>query len=103
VDSAYFLGDALGSVRQLVHETGEVVLAKRYSPYGKTSESAGSGETAYSFAGEWQSTAETFYLRARFYSINGYFLTKDTWQGNYNLPLSYNAWLYGYANPIHWT
>jgi hypothetical protein len=30
----------------------------------------------------------------------GRFLTKDTWQGDDILPMSYNAWLYGYANPL---
>jgi hypothetical protein len=32
----------------------------------------------------------------------GRFLSKDTWQGNYNTPMSYNAWLYVYSNPINY-
>ena len=39
----YFLGDALGSVRQLVNSGGTVTLAKSYMPYGETLSSAGSG------------------------------------------------------------
>ena len=28
-------------------------------------------------------------------------MTRDTWTGDSNQPISYNAWLYGYANPIN--
>jgi hypothetical protein len=38
----YHLGDALGSVRQLVDETGEVHLGKSYEPYGVQLNAAGS-------------------------------------------------------------
>ena len=34
-DSAYFLGDALGSVRQLVDGSGAVTMIKNYEPYGE--------------------------------------------------------------------
>jgi hypothetical protein len=34
---------------------------------------------------------------------DGRFTTKDSWQGDYNRPMSYNAWLYVYANPINLT
>jgi RHS repeat-associated protein len=41
------------------------------------------------------------YLRSRYYSSDtGRFNSKDTWQGDYTSPMSYNAWLYGYANPV---
>ena len=30
----YFLGDALGSVRQLTDSTGAVIFAQAYAPYG---------------------------------------------------------------------
>jgi hypothetical protein len=31
----------------------------------------------------------------------GRFLNKDTWKGDENLPMSYNSWLYVYANPVN--
>jgi len=31
----------------------------------------------------------------------GRFQTRDTWDGDKNQPMSYNMWLYGYANPIN--
>jgi len=41
------------------------------------------------------------YLRSRWYSTEqGRFISRDTWQGDYIRPASYNKWLYGYANPI---
>jgi hypothetical protein len=44
------------------------------------------------------------YLRARYYSPGlGRFLTKDTWEGNLNQPLSLNQWNYVNSNPISYT
>lgn len=41
------------------------------------------------------------YLRSRFYaSGDGRFLTRDTWMGDYNRPLSLNRWNYVGSNPI---
>ena len=46
--TGYFLGDALGSVRQLVDENGSVTLTKTYEPYGELASSSGfSAKTAY--------------------------------------------------------
>ncbi|MEW5870879.1 MAG: RHS repeat-associated core domain-containing protein, partial [Chloroflexota bacterium] len=96
----YFLGDALGSVRQLVDGDGVVRLAKSYEPYGDLMDSAGSGESAFGFTGEMQ-WGGFMYLRARFYAPRqGRFLSRDSWEGDYEQPMSYNAWLYAYANPI---
>ncbi len=51
-NTEYFLTDALGSVRQMVDETGELTLAQAYQPYGETLSSVGSGTTSYGFTGE---------------------------------------------------
>jgi YD repeat-containing protein len=48
----YFLGDALGSVRQLVDVNGDVLLAQSYEPYGAVLASAGDGISSYGFAAE---------------------------------------------------
>ena len=47
----YFLTDALGSVRQVVDENGELTLAQAYLPYGETLSSVDSGATTYGFTG----------------------------------------------------
>ena len=76
----YFLGDALGSVRQLVDSSGEVLLARSYEPYGEVLASAGDGISNYGFTGNWtDSYIELLYLRSRYYSLEtGRFITKDS-------------------------
>ena len=100
----YFLGDALGSVRQLVDANGDVTLAKDYEPYGEALTSAGSGATSYGYSGEMTDATGLIYLRARYLDTSqGRFLSKDTWHGDYNRPLSLNGWNYVEANPINAT
>jgi RHS repeat-associated protein len=101
-EAQYFLGDALGSVRQLTDASGSVTLAKGYQPYGSTLTSAGGGFTNYAFTGEWEDgSTGMVYLRARYYAPwQGRFLTRDTWAGNPQQPISFNAWIYAGANPI---
>jgi RHS repeat-associated protein len=100
----YFLGDALGSVRQLVNSGGTVTLAKSYAPYGETRSSAGSGTSIYSFTGEQQDASGLTYLRSRYYSNGtGRFLTRDTWGGDANSSITLNKWVYASANPINFT
>jgi RHS repeat-associated protein len=101
----YFLGDGLGSVRQLANASGSVTLARSYEPYGSVLSSAGTGTTSYGFTGEWtDSHIKLLYLRARWYSGDtGRFTTRDVWPPDYTRPMTFDAWLYGYANPINLT
>jgi RHS repeat-associated protein len=103
VGKEYFLGDALGSVRQLTDATGAVTLSKSYEPYGDVMASAGDGTSAYGFTNEWtDSYINLLYLRARFYSPGlGRFLSRDVWKGDKQQSMSYNAWLYVEDNPIN--
>ena len=97
----YFLGDALGSVRQLVDGSGAVILAKSYQPYGDILDSAGTGASMYGFTGEQTDVSGLIFLRTRYYSSGqGRFISRDTWEGDYSQPLSLNRWLYGIANPL---
>lgn len=98
----YHLGDALGSVRQLTNNDGEVVLARSYDPYGNTLQSFGAGETVYGFTGETTDANGLIYLRARHYSPGmGRFLTRDTWPGESTRPLSLNRWGYVEGDPVN--
>ncbi|MCJ7435494.1 MAG: hypothetical protein MUO77_18585 [Anaerolineales bacterium] len=64
----YFLGDALGSVRQLTASNGDVTLAKSYDPYGVVTQAGGTSQSAYGYTGEAQdSYTNLVYLRARFH------------------------------------
>src|SRR5215208_4952377 len=47
---------------------------------------------------------ELVYLRARYYAPGmGRFLSKDTWGGDYNRPISVNRWIYAEGNPVNYT
>ena len=98
----YFLGDALGSMRQLADSTGVVTLTQSYAPYGETISSVGSGYSAYQFTGESRDVNGLTYLRARYYAPqDGRFVSRDTWDGEYNRPLSLNRWGYVEGNPFN--
>jgi len=97
----YFLGDALGSVRQLTNPSGSIAYAKVYDPYGVVTAAAGASQSAYGYTSEYTSQG-LVYLRARMYAPGmGRFLTRDTWMGDYNRPLSFNRWMYVDGNPIN--
>jgi len=99
----YFLGDALGSVRQLVNAGGTITLGKSYTPYGEVTSTAGSGTSPFAFTGEQQDASGLTYLRSRYYaSGTGRFLTRDTWGGDAYSPMSYNRWSYVQSNPINY-
>jgi RHS repeat-associated protein len=52
------------------------------------------------YSGEY---SELLYLRARFYAPDmGRFLTRDTWNGDYQAPLTLNRWNYTSSNPINY-
>jgi RHS repeat-associated protein len=100
----YFMTDALGSVRQLTDAQGEITLANAYDPYGSLAQNVGGAQTSYGFTGEFTDPSGMVYLRARYYMPNdGRFLTRDTWMGDYNSPLSLNRWMYVEGNPINYT
>ena len=78
VGRQYYLGDALGSVRQLVNPIGAVILARSYEPFGKQLSTAGNPLTKYGYTGEWTNPTNLVYLRARYYDpATGRFLSKD--------------------------
>ena len=99
----YFLGDALGSVRQLADAAGTVTLTQSYAPYGEVTQSIGtSPHTSYAFTGEALDASGLTYLRARYYTPqDGRFISRDTWAGEYNRPLSLNRWGYVEGNPTN--
>jgi len=100
----YFLGDALGSVRQLSNSQSNITLAKSYQPYGGVMNSAGSGASPFAYTSEQVDASGLTYLRACYYAGNiGRFLTRDTWMGDYDRPLSFNRWNYVEANPVNYT
>lgn len=99
--TGYFLGDALGSVRQVVDSQAEILLAQSYSPYGELLSSVGDFETAYSYTGEMTDGTGLVNLRARYYDPGtGRFVSRDTWGGDKSNPITMNKWVYANGNPI---
>jgi len=90
----WFLGDALGSVRQVVDDGGEVVLARDYSPFGVVRSESGTGSSGYGFTGEqWDTDVELLFLRARFYDpSDGRFVSVDPWEGSVQQPGTLHVW-----------
>ena len=92
----YFLGDALGSVRQLTNSNGDITLARAYEPYGNLAQANGTAQTNYGFTSEYTDPSGKVYLRARYYSSDvGRFLSKDPSR------LENNLYSYVSSNPIN--
>jgi RHS repeat-associated protein len=72
----YLLSDGLGSVRQAVDDTGQVVMYNEYDPYGNPVQNGGE---SYGYTGEWwQDEVGLLHLRARWYwPETGTFLSVD--------------------------
>jgi RHS repeat-associated protein len=84
---------------------GAVETVTTYEPYGNLLAQTGTSGTTYGFTGEQHDAATgLLYLRARYYNqALRIFMGKDMWQGNAQRPMSYNPWLYVYANPVNYT
>lgn len=98
----YLLSDGLGSIRQTVDETGQVVASYEYDPYGYPVQV--SGNDPYGYTGElWESEIGLLHLRKRWYlPETGRFISVDPSEGNTlnpsSLPPSY---LYANGNPVN--
>src|SRR5690606_2196327 len=79
-------------------------MAQSYDPYGNVMSSNGSVNSIYGYTGEQTDVTGNVYLRARYYNpLDGRFLSRDTWDGDVNNPLSLNRWNYVNGNPINLT
>ena len=97
----YHMVDALGSVRQLTDADMAISLAQSYTPFGKTLYSAGDGETAFDYTGEMRDASGLTYLRSRYLNNStGRFISRDTWSGDNQNPITLNRWVYANANPL---
>jgi RHS repeat-associated protein len=92
----YPLPDALGSVRQLTDESGQVEDVAAYSPFGLPDESG--ADAVHGFTGErWCGGVGLLFLRARMYApTTGTFLSRDQVEENH-------PYLYADGNPVNAT
>ncbi|NTW04457.1 MAG: hypothetical protein HGA19_24870, partial [Oscillochloris sp.] len=76
----WYLGDALGSVRQTLDSSGAVTASASYDPWGVPQ---GSTIAPFGFTGELQDSAGQVYLRARWYNAgSGTFTSRDSFLGS---------------------
>jgi RHS repeat-associated protein len=100
----YFLGDALGSVRQLVDESGNITLARGYEPFGEVLEAGGEASSSYGFTGEWTDITGLVNLRARYYApYLNQFIQRDPIVSDPYRSLGWNRYAYSWDNPIYFT
>jgi RHS repeat-associated protein len=101
--SYYYIDDVLDSVRQIVGDDGVVILAQTYEPFGNVMIRSNTYVSTFQFTGEIQDETGLIYLRQRYYSpTEGKFVSRDIWDQEPTQPISYNAWLYGWSNPIRY-
>jgi RHS repeat-associated protein len=100
---SYYLVDGLGSTRGLTDENGNVTDVYNYDAYGNLTDSVGSSENDYLFAGEqFDENLEQYYLRQRYYDPSvGRFTRRDTYEGDNFDPITLHKYLYANGNPIN--
>ncbi len=100
----YYHLDAVGSVRAVTDQSGQVVRRHDYFPFGDGSDGTAAGADHLRFTGK-ERDAETGldYFGARYYaSRTGRFTTADPGHVNGNIfdPQSWNAYAYARNNPL---
>ena len=75
----YYHTDGLGSITTLTNSAGSVVQSYTYDAFGNITSQTGVVENSYTYTGrEWDSEANLYYYRARYYDANiGRFITED--------------------------
>ena len=96
----FYLGDALGSVRQLVDVSNGVGAGMAYEPFGDDLVSTGVANSVYGFTGEWADITGLIHLRARYY-LNQW-IQPDTIIPDFRNPQSINSYSYVNNNPINY-
>jgi RHS repeat-associated protein len=99
-DWAYYLPDALGSIRQETDGTGAVTDGREWTPFGME---VGTAQEGLGFTGEWfGGSVELMYLRARWLDVGtGRFTSPDPITPDYQQPQSINHYLYALGNPAN--
>ncbi len=97
----YSAADGLGSVRQQLDESGQVVSVNSYRPFGSPLEGEGGGP--YGYTGEWwEVEAGLLFLRARYLKPGtGRFISQDLWSGHPGLPQTMNPYAYVENEPVN--
>jgi RHS repeat-associated protein len=96
--------DGLGSVRALTDATGVVTQTYEYDAYGSLTVANGSRTQPFGYTGEPRDSTGLVHLRARMYDPTiGRFMSRDSFAGLAELPLSQNRHAYVHGNPVNET
>lgn len=101
----YYIHDALGSVRYLANESGDLIENYHYDAFGNIlSRSTSNPTSALLYRGEWwDSNIKMYYLRQRYYEpTTGRLNQTDPAFGDIYEPLSLQKYNYAYNNPVNY-
>ncbi|SFS76370.1 DNRLRE domain-containing protein [Marininema halotolerans] len=98
----YYETNYRGDVTALTDSNGEEVASYEYDTFGNLVKKTGDVENPYRYAGyRYDEVTGLYYLQSRYYSAEaGRFLTRDTFKGFENDPLSMNQYTYSFGNPV---
>ncbi|MCX7568896.1 DNRLRE domain-containing protein [Tumebacillus sp. DT12] len=100
----YYHVNGHGDVTGLTDAAGNVVAEYRYDAWGNILSQSGAMASAnpYRYAGyRYEEATKMYYLLARYYDPNtGRFITRDTFHGVEDVPLSLNQYAYAHNNPV---
>lgn len=101
-DYTYYTQNAHGDVVDLTDSTGAVAKSYTYDAFGVEQNIDDSDSNAFRYCGEYyDAETGTIYLRARYYDPStGRFISRDSYAGKNDDPLSLNLYTYCYNNPI---
>jgi len=101
-DYTYYTQNAHGDVVNLIDAEGAVVKSYTYDAFGVEKNIDNSDVNAFRYCGEYFDVETgTIYLRARYYAPTiGRFISRDSYTGKIEAPLSLNLYTYCYNNPL---
>ena len=102
-DYQYYTQNAHGDVVNLTDSTGSITKSYKYDAFGVEQNIDDADTNAFRYCGEYfDAETGTIYLRARYYNPTiGRFISRDSYAGEINDPLSLNFYTYCENNPIY--
>ena len=104
-DYTYYTQNAHGDVVNLTDNNSAVTKTYQYDAFGVEKNIDDADTNAFRYCGEYyDKETATIYLRARYYNpSNGRFISRDSFAGSNNDPLSLNLYTYCHNNPVSGT
>ena len=101
-DYTYYIQNAHGDVVNLADSTGAITKTYKYDAFGVEKNIEDSDTNVFRYCGEYyDAEIGTVYLRARYYDPTiGRFISRDSFTGKNDDPLSLNLYTYCANNPI---